>query len=172
MERRDIALTRSLMLLMTLIMISFSLSIMPLDVKSFEINFDNVFKPIDTPVDTAALPSSFTIKSISSMAVRHFNPQDLSLKVDALESPPESWTPLIAGNLSIIDNRSGTKVKHMSETELLSILTLKADNNNLSADLKLNVSALNLHNGSYKVILNFINPKDRKSTRLNSSHRL
>lgn len=167
MERRYNELTRSLMLLMTLVLISFSLSIMPLDVKSFEINFDNVFNPIDEPIDNATLPSSFAIKTVSSVDVLHFNPKSFLLKANALDNPPESWVPLLAGTLTITDTLTKTEIKKLSESELLALITLDASNNNLEVDLNLNIDALKLPNGAYTAKLDFINPSMTQSLEYN-----
>jgi hypothetical protein len=143
---------------MTLVLISFSLSIMPLDVKSFEINFDNVFNPIDVPIDNAELPSSFTIKTVTSADVIHFNSKSLLLKANALDNPPESWTPLLAGTLTITDSLTETEIKKLSEPELLALFTLEISNNNLEVNLNMNIDALMLPNGAYTAKLDFLNP--------------
>ncbi len=150
---------RSFMLLITLIMISFSLSILPLDVKSFEINFDHVFNPIDAPGNVVALPSSFTLKSVSSAAILHFNPQAILIDAEALDNPPDAWEPLLNASLVVIDSFTKAEVKSLNEADLARLVIIKPTSDRLKASINLNVAALNLKNGSYSVQLKFNNPQ-------------
>lgn len=165
---------RSLTLLMMLLIIGFSLSILPLDVKSFEIDFDRVFAPIEAPSDpgTPSVDLAFTLEPVSSEAVTHFNPQQLLYALKAPVDAPEDWFSLVTARLVIQDQLRASEPVILEGNDLGSYLTMKASDQEGLQDLQLDLSDLTLKDGYFSVRLELSHPSQATLSSEHHIHKL
>ncbi len=145
-------MSKVLVNLLIIVILCFSLSMIPLDTRALDINFDNMFKSEDEEPEVVIEPITYAI-AFKSDQTEYYNPNKIEVEFTASHKTEE--LDLLATSEFSIDVYEGqTKLKTINDTSGVITKTLSEDELTLIVETKISQEALDLENGSYDFVLN------------------